>query len=88
LEQGIERLAQLQVESEPDCRRVMRQDHVPMQVLPCAQIVAGQGTCQCEAINGVKAACADNDFEIDFPLTDFLDFGTKVAEFDFIGVGF
>jgi hypothetical protein len=35
----------------------MRQDHVPMQVLPCAQVVAVQGTCQCEAINGVKAAC-------------------------------
>ena len=45
----IERMAPARapVGSEPDCRPATRRGRVPKQVLPCAQIVAGQGTCQC-----------------------------------------
>jgi hypothetical protein len=42
--------ARVPVGSEPDCRPTTRRDLAPMQVLPCAQSVAGQGGCQREAV--------------------------------------
>ena len=44
--------ARAQLEPGPDCRPATRRGRVPKQVLPCAQSVAGQGTCQREALGG------------------------------------
>jgi len=50
-----------------------------MQVLPCAQIVAGQGTCQCEANNYLRKTFGKRNF-LTLCLLN-LNFGIQASDF-------